>query len=368
MEFLLSILMLCSAVSASADTFLLKDGAKLEGEVTGEMDGAVLVKTKYGTLTIKKTDIQAQQAAPETPPQISSQAAKIEISSAAAVELSSATAAVGITSATAVAAAAPQPEPAAPPAPGLSFHTISPSTMTRQLAYFDNGVAIATETFDAAGALTTHEGAIKDGTYTEYYPDGGLKAVKNMMGGKASGTFKAFYPNGKVQIEAYYLAGTKDGAFKYFADNGKLLMEASYRNDRLDGWKKEFDDSGAARSSAYYTDDHLAEPPKAQASTEPAKELESMVTAKVVALARGERFTFELNNKYIGRANLDKDFNILSLDGKVPDGAVKIYTKEGKLQEELVFEKSTLKALRVYEPGGPLKAEYTYAENKAVKK
>ena len=37
-----------------------------------------------------------------------------------------------------------------------------------------------------------------------------------------------------------------------------------------------------------------------------------MVTAKVVRLARGELFSFRLNGKYIGKANLDKDFNVLA--------------------------------------------------------
>jgi antitoxin component YwqK of YwqJK toxin-antitoxin module len=344
MKFLLTLL-LGLAANAGADTFILKDGARLEGEVTGEMDNMVMVKTKYGALNINKADISEQKpdAAPKAP--------EAPVSTAATVAVSTA-----------------QPAPAEPAPAKFTFATVTPSTSTRLLVYSENGVAIATETFDAAGAAVSLEGAIKDGTYTEVYPDGKLKTVKTVLGGKASGTLKAYYPSGTVQVEAYYLGGLKDGAFKYSGEDGKLLMEASYRGDKLNGWKREFGPDGLPKSETYYADDKPAEPPKVQAAAAPAKEPESMVTAKTLNLARGERFSFQLNGKYVGKLTLDKNYNIISQEGKVPDGAVKVYSAEGKLQKELVFEKSALKALRVYEDGGPLKAEYGFKEDAAVKK
>lgn len=343
-----------------ADTFILKDGGRLEGEVTGEMDGTLLVKTKYGALTINKADIQEQQAAPASVPPDAS----VELSSAAAE-------APAVSTIPAVEVPAPMPEAAAP-RPRLTFQTVLPSTMTRQLVYFDNGVAVATETYDVGGALLLTEGAIGDGTYTEYYPEGGLKTVKTMSGGKTGGTLKAFFPSGALQLEAYYLAGAKEGPFKFYTEDGKLLMEAAYKNDLLNGWKKEYGPDGAATSESYYIDDKPARPPDPRLALEPAKvvlaEPDSAVTAKVTNLARGELFSFRINGKYIGKARLDKDFNLLSLEGKVPDGTVKVYTEDGRLMKELVFLRKNLTGLRVYEPGGPLKAEYSYADNKAVKK
>ncbi|MCM2266710.1 MAG: hypothetical protein NDI60_02930 [Elusimicrobiales bacterium] len=326
--------------AAAADTFILKDGARLEGEVTGEMEDALLVKTRYGALTINKADVQERlTAAPPPAEQAPSTAAP---------------------------AAA---QPAAPERPvRLTFSTVLPSTSTRLLVYYQDGVAIATQTFDAAGAQLAAEGAITDGTYTEYYDTGALKTVKSMLGGKASGSLKAYYPSGTLQIEAYYMGGVREGLFKYYAGDGKPMMEAAYKNDLLNGWKKEFDAAGLLKSEAYYIDDRLAEPPKVQAPAEPAREPESMVTAKPMKLARGERFSFQLNGKYIGKATLDKDFNIISQEGKVPDGAVKIYSADGKLQKEFVFEKTAIKTLRVYEDGGPLKAEFSFKDGKAVKK
>lgn len=341
--FLVLTLGLCAA--ASAETFILKDGARLEGEVTGEMDNTLLVQTKYGSLTINKTDVQervAAQPAPALPPQAS-------------------------TAAVAVSTAAAQPAPE-PPQVKLTFATVLPSTSSRLLVYAENGVPTATETFSSDGALISLDGSIKDGTYTEYYDQGTLKTVKTLRGNKASGTLKTYYPSGAVQVEAYYLGGQREGLFKYFAEDGKPMMEASYRGDRLNGWKKEFDAAGALKSEAYYIDDKIGEAPKTQSPAEPPKETESMVTAKPMKLARGERFSFQLNGKYIGKATLDKDFNIISREGKIPDGVVKVYSPEGKLQKEFVFEKSAIKTLRVYEDGGPLKGEYAFQEDKAVKK
>ncbi len=347
-----------------ADTFILNDGTKLEGDVTGEMEGVLMVQTRYGSLMIKKTDIKEQKAAQPAPVPVQG----LPVSTQTVVTASSQTT-TAVSTEAAVAVSTALPVPAEPPAPKLTFATVLPSTSTRLLVYSENGVAIATETLSASGAPLSLEGVIKDGTYTEYYDNGGLKTVKTVINGKAGGTLKAFYPSGAVQIEAYYLAGAKEGPFKYYDENGKLLMEASYKNDKLDGWKKEYDDTGAVKAASYYTDDHLAEPPKPKAPAgEQPKEIESSVTVKVMNLARGERFTFYLNGKYAGKATLDKAFNIIGMEGELPDGAVKVYTRDGKLQKEFIFEKSAIKELRVYEPGGPLKSAYTYTDDKAVKK
>lgn len=343
MKAFFSILLFIACQQAGAETFILKDGARLEGEVTGEMDNTLLVQTKYGSLTINKADVQErlQPPAPAAPPAAS-------------------TAAVAASTAPAAAQETPQPK--------LTFTTVLPSTSTRLLVYSEDGVSIATETFDSAGLLLGTEGALKDGTYTEYYDSGALKTVKSVLGGKASGSLKAYYPAGGLQVEAYYLGGLREGLFRYYGEDGKPVMEASYKNDLLNGWKREFDAAGLPKSETYYIDDKPAEAPKPQAAPAPAAEQESMVTVKSIKLARGERFSFQLNGKYLGKVTLDRDFNLTSQEGKVPDGVVKGYSAEGKLQKEFIFEKNALKGLRVYEDGGPLKAEYTFVENKAVKK
>lgn len=343
-----------------ADTFIMKDGARLEGEVTGEMDNTLLIRTPYGSLTLNKEDIQERIAPPPPPPP-----------PAAIVEISSPTQSVEIATQTAVETSTAQPEAVVEAAPKLTFRTVLPSTMTRSLVYYENGVVVATETL-TAGAPALAEGVMPDGTYTEYYPEGGLKTVKTMMSGKANGTLKAYYPSGALQAEAYYLAGGKDGALKYYTESGALLMQAEYRNDLLNGWRRDYAPDGAVVSEQHYIDDVPAPPPGAPAAAAPQAvtqtEPDSQLTVRSMKIARGERFSFHLNGKYVGKAHLDKDFNLISRDGKLPDGTVKAYTADGRLEKVFVFEKNVLKTLRVYEPGGPLKAEYAYEKDKAVKK
>ena len=142
-----------------------------------------------------------------------------------------------------------------------------------------------------------------------------------------------------------------------------------------DGWFRQYDALGAVKTETLYVNGLVAENPK-WSDQQPEKQKESvkependsMVTAKTQSLARGERVSFYLNNKYVAKVHLDKYFNIVGKGGKAPDGAVKAYSKDGKLEKEFVFEKNEIKILRVYEPGGALKAEYSYKEDKAVKK
>ncbi|MEI7527316.1 MAG: hypothetical protein WCK76_00120 [Elusimicrobiota bacterium] len=339
--------LLLTAAVCRADTFLLKDGTKIDGELAGEMDQTLLIKTRYGSLTVDKADIAQRQAAPAVPAQ---PAADLEapVSTAAAE----------------TPAAAPElPEARAQ----LTFSTLLPEGGTRRLVYFESGVAIATETFDAAGSLVSLEGAIKNGTYSEYYADGNLKTVKTVLGGKMSGSLKAYYPAGVPQLEAYYFDGAKDGDFKYFGENGKPLMEAAYKNDRLNGWKREYGPDGALKNEAYYEDDRVTDPPKpAAAPAARAQEQDSLVTGRTTKVARGEIVAFKLNAKYIGKVRLDAEFNVIGQDGTVPDGTARVYGRDGKLQKEMLFKQNEVKALRQYDDGGALKATYTFHEGKAT--
>lgn len=389
MKPLLSLLLLLSPGLCLGDTFILNDGGRLEGEVTGEMDGMVMVKTKYGSLTINRADIKEQQAAPAAAPQPAPQpAAPVEISTPAPAAIEVSTAQVeASTQAPVEVSTAVQPgavfgEPAAAsthtaegvvaPAPKLTFNTVQPAGGPRLLVYAENGVVVATETYSFDGSLLASEGAMPDGTYTEYYPEGALKTVRTMMGGKANGTMKSYYPGGALQAEAYYFVGGREGAFKFFTEDGKTLMQAEYKNDQLNGWKKDYGPDGSLAAESYFVDGKPAAPPGARAASEAAAVLaggeDSQVSVRTISLARGERFEFRLNGKHVGRARLDKEFNLIELEGKLPDGTVKAYSKDGRLQKEFIFEARELKGLRVYEDGGPLKAEYTYLKDKAVKK
>ncbi|MEI7481146.1 MAG: hypothetical protein WCK75_02225 [Elusimicrobiota bacterium] len=334
------------SLTAYADIITLKDGTRLDGVIEGEMDGVAMVKTKYGILNISKTDIASQSRQED------------------------------ITSSTSAVTAEPPlaelpAEP--PPAPKYTFTTVTPSTSSFERIYAENGVVVATETFDSRGDLLGLQGFIKDGSYKEYYESGNLKTEKTIINTKTSGTLRAYYPTGVIQSEAYYTAGALNGTVRIYSENSKLLLEQNFKDGVPNGWFKEFDEAGGLKSELFYADGHIAETPKAAEPTKagPAaaqETTESMVTVKTMALARGERFTFYLNNKYVAKIHLDKAFNMISKDGKVPDGAVKVYNKDGKLEKEFVFIKNEVNILKVYNEAGALTGEYAYKENQAVKK
>ncbi len=332
------------SLSAHADTFTLKDGTRLEGAVEGEMEGVIMIKTRYGALNIKKTDIAAQTRLDE------------------------------LTGSTATVAAETSPPelPANPaPEPSYTFKTVTLSTSSFERIYAENGVIIATETFDTRGELLGLQGFIKDGSYKEYYANNNLKTEKTVINAKTSGTIKAYYPGGVLQSEAYYAAGVLNGTVRIYNENAKLLFEQNFKDGTANGWFKEFDETGGLKSELFYADGHVAEKPRTADADKPGPAPtipESQVTVKAQRLARGERFTFYLNGKYVAKLALDKDLNIISKDGKVQDGTVKTYNTEGKLEKEFVFVKNMVTLLKVYNETDMLENEYAYKENKAVKK
>ncbi|HLF93139.1 MAG TPA: hypothetical protein VJB14_06745 [Planctomycetota bacterium] len=69
MKVLTAALVLCAASAASADTVKLNNGGSLEGIVIKESDGAVVVRLKYATVTVDRTDIESiEKKAPEEGP------------------------------------------------------------------------------------------------------------------------------------------------------------------------------------------------------------------------------------------------------------------------------------------------------------
>lgn len=371
MKKLLFIIPLLFAADSRAAVIMLKDGTRVEGSVEGEMDGIKLIKTRYGSLTIDSRDISSI-GAPEIVVSEPYNALTSTISvPAQTVAVSTDAVSASTTAVTASTDTAPVP-PELPPAPTAgpeyTFKTVTLSTMSFEKVYFEGGVVIATETFDSRGELLALTGVIKDGSYREYYENGNLKTDKTVINAKPDGTLKAFYPGGVLQSEAYYLQGKLSGAVRIYNENAKLLFEQNFKDGLPNGWFREFDEAGAVKSELFYTDGRATEKPKAreEKKAEPAEE--SLLTAKSLGLARGERISFYMNDKYVAKLQLDKYFNIISKNGKVPDGAVKVYGKSGNLEKELFFLKNEVVSLKVYSGNGSLAEEYSYQEGQAVKK
>ncbi len=352
-------------LSAYADIITLKDGTRLEGSIEGEMEGVALVRTQYGALNIKKSDIVSQVKAEQD----AATDAAVYASTGPAVPPLEAPAA----STEAVADVSPAPA-GLPDAPGpdaqYSFETVTLSSMAYEKVYFENLTPIATELFTVKGELMGVRGAIKDATYREYYESGNLKTEKTIVNSKSSGPLKVYYPNGVLQSEADYLDGLLNGRVRVYNQSGKLLLEQNFQTGVPNGYFREFDESGALQSELFYVNGSQAAKPAGAGIQAPAaaETPDSSVTAVSRHLARGERITFYLNNKYVAKLQLDKDYNVISRNGKVPDGAVRIYDKSDILEKELIFSKNVILSIRIYADGGALKEEFYYENGKAVKK
>lgn len=372
MKKLLIIIPLIIAADSYAVVITLKDGTRVEGTIEGEMDGMKLIKTKYGSLTIDNKEI----AATETPAIGAKEISSVGLSTVPVIAASTAPAAGVEASTTAVAAstetlpAPPELPPAPVSGPDLTFKTVTPSTASFERIYSEDGVVIATETIDSRGQLLSLAGVIKDGLYREYYDSGNLKTEKTMINMKADGTLKAFYPSGILQSGAYYLQGKLSGPVRIYHESSRLLFEQNFKDGIPNGWFREFDEGGGVKSEFFYADGRLTERPQPRKEEKQAAAPgdENLLTAKTQGLARGERVSFYLNNKYIAKVHLDRDFNLISKDGKVPDGEVKVYGKSGGLEKEFVFLKNEVVSLKVYGTNGALDAEYSFQEGKAVKK
>jgi antitoxin component YwqK of YwqJK toxin-antitoxin module len=344
MKLLISLLFFTLSLNAHADTILMKDGTQLKGSIEGELDSTLLLKTKYGSLNIDKKDI-------------------IKITKDNKIKISTVTSTIEIKKET----------------QKYTFKTIITSTSSIKKVYLKNDAIIATETFNEKEELIKLEGVIEDATYKEYYSDGNIKIEKTIVNGKKNGSLKIYYPNGNIQSKAYYASGKLNGTVEIFNENGNLLFEQNFKNSILNGFFKEYDEMGNIKSELFYINGNLETKPQEKETKELKKiteakknkindsDINMLITVKIRKLARGERFTFYMNNKYIGKILLDNNYNILSQSGKVPDGTVQAYSKKGKLEKEFVFTDREVKLLKVYILG-ELEAQYTYKENQAIKK
>lgn len=378
---LLSIFPLFHA-ALNAETFIMQDGAKIEGEISGEADDSVLVKTNYGTIFIKRADIAQIIKTNNTEKQSSSEKNEENLSANTQEKayeenietINSRSLSEGNVS--------------------YVFSTVVAEDGSAKIFYFRDREIIATEKLDTNANLIGITGNIPDRTFTEYYASGEVKAIKTMRGGKQDGLVRSFYKDGTTQIAANYKNGLKNGIFYFYAANGNLMIEANYTDDKLDGPKKDYDAKGNLQAITWYKNDVKVENPEenlnrivpnAAAATEKisntsssaelvnqtnvstsiisqpiqktqelspvqtaeninnaklnkSKKNDKAISVKARKVARGVIYSFYLNNRYIGKARLDKDFNVLMLDGNIPDGSAKLYSKGNLLQQEFLFK------------------------------
>ncbi len=365
MKTMIFLLIAALAAPAAADTILLRDGTRLEGVIEGEMDDASLIRTKYGSLTVKKTEIKEvvpEAEAPEAAPAAVavSTPVPVAVSTGPAVEVSTSASFPG--------------QPAVTASPSMTFATVAVGTSAVQKIYSENGVITATETWSPAGELISREGTVQDGVWKELYPDGGVRSEKAVLRGVNNGPLRTFYPSGALQTEANYLGGKLNGQMITYTEDASPLFEQNFANGRLHGVVREYNPDASVKSETLYSDGVLvasqapaaapASPAAAVSGTAAPKTPPSAYTVKAQSLARGERYSFYYENRYKGRVILDAALNLTSLSGSLPDGSAVFYGPDGSPEKEFVFSGGRLNGLKVHSPAA---AEYRYEKDKAIK-
>ena len=387
-----------------AEVFVLKDDARLEGEILGQSDGKIFIKTKYGNLTLNETDVlkiekNAQENAADEKNAVIEETG-IEVINSRDLE---------------------------DPSARYVFSTVVAEDNSAKIFYFRNTEIIATETYDKQAKLVNITGHIPDRTFTEYYSNGKVKSVKNMKNGKADGTVFSYYPDGTRQIAATYKNGMKNGVFSFFNPKGNPWIKAEYKDDKLNGRKIEYGEDGQIVKTTWYSNDielngpeyaaaasnadasaktdtdsnaantviaaaaatevaaadsaPNAENAAANAANETATDAQAAPSAdsqaesnaakqragyamsvKARKVARGTIYSFYLNNRYVGKSRLDKDYNVFMTDGKIPDGTARLYGKNDILQIEFIFKNKEIRNIIVYDEKGEESAQYSINE------
>lgn len=384
--------------NAGAEIFLLKDGARLEGQIAGRTESTLLVKTKYGDLILKQADITkiikdgSQNAA-----------AKEETEGIELIDSSE----------------------LADNDASYAFSTVVSEDGSAKIFYFRDREIIATEMLDTNAKFVSMTGKIPDRTFTEYYENGTIKTVKAMKNGKAQGTVISYYQDGTKQIAANYKDGLKNGTFSFYTPAGKLMIQAEYKNDKLNGPKREYNADGSLSKTVWYKDDiqvsapaeeesaaamaseSIINPDQSQnpGSSETAEQTSAPMTnentpsslpagispalpapehnsanalkktaetgkkgksisVKARKVARGTIYSFYVNNRYTGKARLDNNFNVLMIDGNIPNGSAKLYGKNDILQLEFIFNGGEIKTISVFDNEGNETEQYTINEKR----
>ncbi len=106
-----------------------------------------------------------------------------------------------------------------------------------RILYFENGKPEVEEPYDSNGIL--------NGTYKQYYPEGGLKLEQPYVANVISGMIRVYYPGGQIKEEVTMQENQENGPFAEYHPNGKMEWKGAYKNgDDEFGWLEQYDSLG----------------------------------------------------------------------------------------------------------------------------
>lgn len=312
----------------------LKDGTVIYGDFEGEIDNYLIIRTKYGVLTVSKSDILDSSSQPAIPEDVS---LRIVIES---------------------------------------------STDTYLRRFYEGDLLKATQVISKDGVIISSDGYIKDGIYYEYDDKGNIISERVIKDGIENGPLVEYYDDGKVKARIDYHNGKIHGKAIFYTLESKPMLEQTYSNGVLDGFSIEYDIEGNIKTKVLYSNGRLVD--SMVKSTESGDvEVSSQVltlkgekkrdevevrpdlSTRIVKIARGRKVFVYLKNRYIGSFTYDKDYNIIDITGKILDGFVEVDEDGKKVRFE--FLSNWPVSMTIFEKGIETK-KFLYDENGRVKK
>ncbi len=92
----------------------------------------------------------------------------------------------------------------------------------------------------------------REGSWTDFYPSGKIRAKGTYVNSKRSGTWTYFFPNGGIEQKGKFERDRYRGIWNWFYPNGNIWREESYFNGREDGTFVEYDPEGKILTRGNY--------------------------------------------------------------------------------------------------------------------
>lgn len=74
-------------------------------------------------------------------------------------------------------------------------------------------------------------GAMREGLWYAYYPDGTVQTKGFYVNGKEQGRYTVYYPNGNVRYTGIYENGKEVGEWRFYNEDGTLAKKENYGGD-----------------------------------------------------------------------------------------------------------------------------------------
>lgn len=210
----------------------------------------------------------------------------------------------------------------------------------------------------------------KEGTWTKFFPDGGVQLKGTYNNNRPQGTFTRYYPNGKIAEQGDFQAngykglllryhengqlayranfnnqGQESGKVSYYHPNGKLALSYTVKNGQVQGQVARYNTSGQLQNSFVVGPEgkigalQKANTPQNTPAPKPAAVASSIVYPPRLSnpKTKGLRFIPNGYNKVYNDNDeiwMDGEFK----NGQLYDGKVYDYDQDGILQKVRIYK------------------------------